>query len=115
MNPQTGSLVLAAAAAALLSAPLALAAGSAPMHADAFMKKAIQGNLAEIKEGQLAGSRFDAAFVKSAVQDHRRTIAKYKQEAGATNGPAATYASTSLPVLHEHLRLAEALQRRPGG
>jgi putative membrane protein len=42
----------AAAMAAILAAPLALAANTTK--ADAFMKKAIAGNLAEIKVGELA-------------------------------------------------------------
>lgn len=168
MNTRIGLVSAAAMAAAMLSAPLALAAGSAPTHSDAFMKKAIQGNLAEIKEGRLAerkgatagvrrfgavlvrdhskanqkamaaassmgvtppaepnskqtmaydrlaslsGRRFDQAFVKAEVKDHKKDIAKYRKQAKAPNSPASTYASTSLPVLHKHLRMAEALER----
>ncbi|HVC29643.1 MAG TPA: DUF4142 domain-containing protein [Steroidobacteraceae bacterium] len=172
MNTQTGFLSAAALAAAIFAMPLALAAGAKVTRADAFMKKAIQGNLAEIKEGQLAqrkgvsagvrrfgevlahdhsmanqqamtaassmgvtppaepnskqqsmyrhlaalsGRRFDKAFVKAEVKDHKKDIAEYKKEARATNSPASNYASTSLPVLHKHLRLAEALKRKPRG
>jgi hypothetical protein len=89
MNIRIGLLSAAALTAAVMSAPLALAANTTPP--DAFMKKAIQGNLAEIK-------------------GHEKTIAKYSKEAKASNSPAATYASTSLPVLHKHLRLAQALE-----
>jgi putative membrane protein len=165
MNTRISLASALAMAAALLSAPLALAA--APSHADAFIKKAVQGNLAEIKMGQLAerkgataavrhlgavlvqdhseanqkamaaassmgvtppaepnskevrmyrhlaglsGRRFDQAFVKAQVKDHEKDIAKYRKEAKAPTGPAATYASMSLPVLHKHLRMAEALE-----
>ena len=168
MNTRIG-LVSAAAMDVLLSAPLALAAGPAATHSDAFMKKAIQGNLAEIKEGRLAqrkgategvrhlgavlvedhsmanekalaaassmgvtppaapnarqtmayehlarlsGKQFDTAFVKSEVKDHRKTILQYRKQAKAPNSPASTYASASLPVLHKHLRMAEALEHR---
>jgi putative membrane protein len=171
MNTRIGLSSAVALAAAVLSAPLALAANTT--HADAFMKKAIQGNLAEIKEGQLAerkgataalrrygsvlvhdhslanqkamtaassmgltppaepnakqqaeyqhlaslsGKAFDTTFVKSEIKDHEKTIAKYRKEAKAPNSPAATYASTSLPVLDKHLRLAEALEHnKPRG
>lgn len=169
MNTRIGLVSAAAMVAAMLWAPLALAAGAAPAHSDAFVKKAIQGNLAEIKDGQLAqrkgatagvrrfgavlvrdhskanqkamtaassmgvtppaepdskqtrayaqlaalsGRQFDEAFVKSEVKDHEKDIAKYRKAAKAPNSPASTYASTSLPVLHKHLRMAEALERQ---
>jgi putative membrane protein len=171
MKAHHGFLAAAALGAAILSAPLALGAGKPP-HADAFMKKAIQGNIAEIKEGELAerkgategvrhfgevlvhdhsqanqkamaaassmgvtppaepnakqqmeyqhlaslsGKEFDQAFVKSQVKGHQKDIAEYQKEASAPNSPASSYASASLPVLHKHLRIAESLQRSPGG
>ena len=169
MKTQIGILAAAALTAAILSAPLALAANT---RADAFMKKAIAGNLAEIKVGELAqqkgasegvrhfgtvleqdhsmannqamtaassmgvtppaqptraeqaayqrlaalsGRRFDKAFVKAMVKDHRKDIAEYEKEAKASNSPAASYAQASLPTLRKHLQLAESLERRPGG
>jgi putative membrane protein len=51
MNTRLAILSTAAMAAAMLSAPLALAGNP---KGDAFMEKAIAGNLAEIKVGQLA-------------------------------------------------------------
>jgi putative membrane protein len=160
----------AALAAALVSAPLALA--GTPTHAAVFVKQAIAGNLSEIKVGELAqrkgategvrhfgevleqdhskanqqaiaaassmgvtppseptpkeqriyqhlaslsGAKFDKAFVKAMVKDHKEDIAKYTREAKATNSPASNYAETVLPDLHKHLRIAESLQRSPGG
>jgi putative membrane protein len=162
-------LLSAAVMAAGLSAPLALAAGTQP---DRFIRKAIEGNLSEVKVGRLAerkgatagvrhfgavlaedhakanrqamsaassmgvtppaapspkerriyehlaalsGKRFDAAFVEAMVKDHRQDIAKYSREAKARNNPASNYAEATLPDLHKHLRLAEALERRPSG
>jgi len=159
----------AAALASMLAAPLALAANT---KADAFMQKAIEGNLAEIKVGQLAqqkgasegvrhfgsvleqdhstansqamtaassmgvtppaapsskeqaeyqhlaslsGSKFDKAFVKQMVKDHKKDIAEYKKESKMSNSPASSYAQQSLPVLHKHLQLAESLERHPSG
>ena len=169
MKTQIGFLATAALAAAALSMPFALAADS---KADAFIQKAIEGNLAEIKLGQLAqqkgasdgvrhlgtvleqdhstansqamtaassmgvtppsepnakeqaqyqhlaalsGSRFDKAFVKATVKDHKKDIAEFKREAKASNSPAASYAQASLPTLQKHLRLAESLARHPSG
>jgi putative membrane protein len=161
--------VSAAALASMLAAPLALAANT---KADAFIQKAIEGNLAEIKVGQLAqqkgasegvrhfgtvlaqdhatandhamaaassmgvtppsepsskeqaiyrhlaslsGKKFDKAFVKAMVKDHKKDIAQYKKEAKSSNSPAANYAQQILPDLHKHLKLAEALERNPSG
>ena len=158
-----------AAMAAILAAPLALAANT---KADAFMQKAIAGNLAEIKVGELAqqkgateavrhfgtvleqdhskanqqamtaassmgvtppaaatpkeqalyrhlaslsGSRFDKAFVKAMVKDHKKDIKDYKKAAEGADSPAANYAQGVLPDLHKHLRLAESLERQRGG
>jgi len=67
------------------------------------------------KLASLSGSRFDQAFVKAMVKDHLKDIAQYKREAKTGNGPAASYAQQSLPTLHEHLELAESLERHPRG
>lgn len=169
MKTRPGTITAAALAAAILAAPLALAANST---GNAFMRKAIEGNLDEIKVGELAqqkgateavrqfgtvleqdhsaaneqamsaissmgatapsapnrqgqaeyerlaalsGVRFDRAFVKEMVKDHRKDIAVYRKEASTRDGPAASYARQSLPVLHKHLQLAESLERHPSG
>jgi putative membrane protein len=164
------ALVSSAALTCMLASPLVLAANTKP---DAFIQKAIAGNLAEIKVGQLAqqkgasesvrnfgmvlerdhstanqqamsaaatmgvtspaepgrkeqaeyrhlaslsGAKFDKAFVKAMVKDHKKDIAEYEKEVkAASNSPAASYAETSLPTLQKHLRLAESLERHPMG
>ena len=168
MKTLVGSIT-AAALASMLAVPLALGASTKP---DTFMRKAIQGNLAEIKVGQLAqqkgasegvrhfgsvleqdhstansqamtaassmgvtppaepsmkeqaiyrhlaalsGAKFDEAFVKEMVKDHRQDIAEYEKEAKKSNSQASSYAEQSLPVLKKHLQLAESLERHPGG
>jgi putative membrane protein len=64
-------LVSAAALTSMLSAPLALAANS---DGDLFIQKAIKGNLAEIKVGELAQQKGAAAAVRQfgtvLEQDH---------------------------------------------
>lgn len=168
MKNRLGIMTTAALAGAILASPLALAANT---RADAFMQKAIAGNLAEIQVGRLAerkgategvrhfgtvlvqdhsagnnqamtaassmgvtappapsakeqaeyqhlaslsGSEFDRAFIEAMVKDHEKDIALYRKEA-KSSGPAASYARQSLPVLHRHLRLAEALERHRSG
>jgi putative membrane protein len=49
------------------------------------------------------------------VKDHKKDIAEYKEEAGASNSPASTYAEHALPTLDKHLRIAESLERQPSG
>jgi predicted outer membrane protein len=131
MKAPIGFLSAAALAAAILSAPLALAAGTTPTHAAVFMKQAIAAASSmgvtppsepTPKEqriyqhlASLSGAKFDKAFVKAMVKDHKQDIAKYTEEAKATNSPASNYAETVLPDLHKHLRIAESLQRSPGG
>ena len=170
MKTRFGILSAAAVAAGVLASPLALAAG--PTHGDVFMKKAIAGNLSEIKVGQLAqqkgategvrhfgtvleqdhskanqqamtaassmgvtppaeptpkeqriyqhlaslsGAKFDKAFVKAMVKDHKKDIADFKKEARSSNSPASNYAKQVLPDLKKHLQLAESLERHPSG
>lgn len=71
MKTRIGMLAAATLAGAILSAPLALAANS---KADAFMQKAIEGNLAEIQVGQLAqrkgASEGVRHFGEVLVKDH---------------------------------------------
>lgn len=122
MNTPIGILPAALAAAAVLAAPLALGANTKP---DAFMQKAIEGNLAEIKVGQLArpyqrlaslsGKSFDKAFLEAMVKDHKKDIAEFKKESKTSNSAAANYAQAVLPDLHKHLQLAESLERHPSG
>jgi putative membrane protein len=72
MNTRVG-IITAAALAAIISAPLALAADT---KADAFMQKAIEGNLAEIQVGQLAQQKGATEGVRNfgavLVRDHSK-------------------------------------------
>src|SRR5512146_559383 len=74
----------AAALASLLSAPLALAADTKP---DAFIQKAIEGNLAEIKVGQLAQQ-------KGATEGVRHFGTVLEQDHSKANQQAMTAASS---------------------
>lgn len=76
--------VSAAALASMLAAPLALAANT---EAGAFMKKAIEGNLAEIKVGQLAQQ-------KGATDGVRQFGSVLEQDHSKANQEAMTAASS---------------------
>ncbi|HEX8757425.1 MAG TPA: DUF4142 domain-containing protein [Steroidobacteraceae bacterium] len=71
--------VSAAALACMLAAPLALAANTTK--ADAFMKKAIEGNLAEIKVGQLAQQKGASEGVRNFGSVLEQDHSKANQEA----------------------------------
>jgi putative membrane protein len=57
---------------------------------------------------KLTGARFDAAFIRDMVADHKKDITAYEKEA-KKNDVAGNYAKDSLPVLQKHLQTAESL------
>lgn len=63
------------------------------------------------KLSKLSGARFDKAFAKDAVADHKKDIAKYQKEA-ERNGPLAQFAQQTLPVLQKHLQAAQAIENK---
>jgi len=83
MKTRLGLLSAAALAAAILSAPLALAGNKA----DGFMQKAIAGNLAEIKVGQLAQQ-------KGATEGVRQFGTVLEEDHSKANQQAMTAASS---------------------
>lgn len=83
MKTRVGIITAAAFAAAILSSPLALAAAKPA----AFMQQAIEGNLAEIKVGQLAQQ-------KGASEGVRHVGAILEQDHSKANQQAMTAASS---------------------
>jgi putative membrane protein len=59
---------------------------------------------------KLTGAKFDQAFIKDMVTDHKKDIKEYEAEA-KKNDAAGSYAKESLPVLRKHLQNAEALSQ----
>lgn len=59
----------------------------------------------------LSGAAFDRAYMQDMVSDHEKDIAEFQKEAeGGTDSDVKNFASTTLPTLQEHLRMArEAL------
>jgi putative membrane protein len=57
---------------------------------------------------KLSGSQFDREFLKDSAKDHREDIAEFEKEAkNGQNQALKNFASTSLPTLREHLKMAE--------
>jgi len=57
----------------------------------------------------LSGWAFDREFARYMVGDHRKDIAKFREEADAGRGPASALARHELPTLRKHLDMALAL------
>lgn len=61
------------------------------------------------KFSTLTGAEFDKAYLKFAVNDHQKVIAKFENEAKQGANPSLkTFASNTLPTLKEHLNMAES-------
>jgi putative membrane protein len=58
---------------------------------------------------ELPSGKFDAAFAKDMVQDHKNDISKYRKEA-RSGSDLADFAKQTIPVLQKHLESAEALR-----
>jgi len=61
---------------------------------------------------KLSGSAFDRAYMNAMVKDHRHDVAEFRAE--STTAKAADvkqYASTTLPTLEGHLKLAQTTQK----
>lgn len=61
--------------------------------------------------GRLAGQEFDGAFIEMMVASHSEAIEQYGAQTHANpDRSLAEFASASLPMLREHLRIAESLR-----
>ncbi|MBI0537902.1 DUF4142 domain-containing protein [Roseomonas sp. KE2513] len=61
----------------------------------------------------LRGVAFDRAYVQAMVEDHQEDVRAYQAEAqNGTDTDVKAFAARELPMLQEHLRMAQALTRR---
>lgn len=71
------------------------------------------------KLSKLSGEAFDRAYAKEMVNDHRKDIDDFQQEAsGGQIQPLKDFATQTLPTLQMHLKSAREMQRtvsRSGG
>jgi putative membrane protein len=59
------------------------------------------------KYANLSGTAFDRAYMGDMVRDHQAEIADFQSEAKiGTNADLKSWATTTLPTLREHLRIA---------
>ncbi|HVV64989.1 MAG TPA: DUF4142 domain-containing protein [Rhizomicrobium sp.] len=61
----------------------------------------------------LAGPRFDREFVRYMIDDHRKEIVAFEQEARKQDGRVSALARRQLPTLRHHLDLAMAIIKLP--
>jgi putative membrane protein len=63
----------------------------------------------------LSGHPFDVAYIKSQVADHEAAIALFQKESKDTSDAALMqFASTTLPTLQDHLKLAQQTETNIG-
>jgi len=61
----------------------------------------------------LSGQEFDRSFMAEMVRDHTKAVSLFQQEAQTGGDPAVrAYAQRQLPILQEHLRLAQDIHAR---
>ena len=57
---------------------------------------------------KLSGAEFDREYMKHMVSDHKKDVSEFKSEASeAKDADLKQWAQTTLPVLEEHLKLAQ--------
>jgi putative membrane protein len=60
---------------------------------------------------KLSGAKFDAAFAKEMVKDHKHDIKAFEKAAKGAQDPAKSFAGETLPTLRKHLETAQALEK----
>jgi putative membrane protein len=62
---------------------------------------------------QLRGRAFDRAYAQAMVKDHQEDLQAYQEEAAnGTDPDVKAFAARHVPLLQEHLRMAQSLPRR---
>jgi putative membrane protein len=64
----------------------------------------------------LSGDQFDKTYMKMQVGDHKKDVKQFQKESErAMDSDVKNFASTTLPPLQEHLRMAQELQNSTRG
>jgi len=65
---------------------------------------------------KLKGSEFDKAYMKDMVSDHRSDVSEFRHESEhGTDPDLRAFAGKTLPMLEEHLKLAESTEGKVKG
>ena len=63
----------------------------------------------------LSGSQFDQKYIQAQLQDHKKAIALFEKEVNEGQNPQLKqFAEKTLPVLQDHVRIAEDLAGKMG-
>ena len=59
---------------------------------------------------KLSGTEFDKAYINHMLRDHKKDVKQFQNESDDAKDPdIRTFATTTLPVLQDHLKMAEDL------
>ena len=62
----------------------------------------------------LSGTAFDKAYTKAMVRDHKKDGKEFEREAAnGIDSDVKAFAAKMLPILREHLRMADGLEKNP--
>jgi putative membrane protein len=65
---------------------------------------------------RMSGADFDREFMKQQVEHHRTDVASFEKHSKAADDPdVRAWAQKTLPVLREHLKMAESVHQSVGG
>ena len=65
---------------------------------------------------KLTGAKFDQEYLEDVVEDHKKDVKEFEKQSKAGKDPDLTkWAAEKLPMVKEHLRLAEAAQAKAKG
>jgi putative membrane protein len=65
---------------------------------------------------KLSGAEFDRAFMDQMVMDHQKVVTEFQHVSkGGRDADVKSFASTMLPNLQDHLRMAQTLDTQVGG
>jgi putative membrane protein len=63
--------------------------------------------------GGMTGSAFDRSYAQDELRDHQQDVALFQREASSGKVPALKqFAQKTLPILRQHLQMAQALNRQ---
>jgi putative membrane protein len=81
------------------------------------LSSALTAEQKDMKEklGKLSGSAFDRAYADAMVTDHQKAVALFTSASESADSEVKAFASTTLPVLKQHLQHAEDLQKSVAG